>query len=239
MSVYVLVLPLLLLFGLYKRHKIPSNTSDDDDEFIPLRNRRNSAKDDILDSLQFLDENYEAKFWFWELLEIARKFLLTCGIEYFGGKSLSGVAIAAMIANVFLVLHAHFKPIKRKSEQLLQLLSLTVISLSLMLGTLIALQDATSNILAVEDAYDRKVFSIVVMLVNALFVIFLLGRLVFCGYKAMKAVRENEGSCKLLQWLIFFVTDEDTQTQTRLSTQSFGQHANEMSAFADDEPEDK
>ena len=81
-----------------------------------------------------------------------------------------------MIANVFLVLHAHFKPIKRKSEQLLQLLSLTVISLSLMLGTLIALQDATSNILAVEDAYDRKVFSIVVMLVNALFVIFLLGK---------------------------------------------------------------
>ena len=55
----------------------------------------------------------------------------------------------------------------------------------------------------------------------------------------MKAVRENEGSCKLLQWLIFFVTDEDTHTQTRVSTQSFGQHANEMSAFADDEPEDK
>ena len=69
--------------------------------------------------------------------------------------------------------------------------------------------------------------------------LFLPGRLVFFGYKAMKAVRENEGSCKLLQWVIFFVTDEDTQTQTRLSTQSFGQHGNEMSAFADDEPEDK
>ena len=65
MSVYVLVLPLLLLFGLYKRHKIPSDTPNDDDEFIPLRNRRNSAKYDIFNSLQFLDENYEAKFWLW------------------------------------------------------------------------------------------------------------------------------------------------------------------------------
>ncbi len=256
MSVYVLLLPLLLLFGLYKRHKIPSDTPDDDNEFIPLRNRRNSARDDILSSLQFLDENYEAKFWFWELLEIARKFLLTCGIEYFGGKSLSGVAIAAMIANIFLVLHAHFKPIKRKSEQLLQLLSLMVISLSLMLGTLIALQDATSNILAVEDSYDRNVFSIVVMLVNGLFVIFLIGkcsilinllfeqflslsgRLVFCGYKATKTVRENEGSCKLLPWLIYFIIDEEANTEARVSTQSFDQHGNGMSAFADDESED-
>ena len=50
-----------------------------------------------------------------------------------------------------------------------------VISISLMLGTLIALQDAISNILAVEDACDCKVFSIVVMLVNGLFVILLIG----------------------------------------------------------------
>ena len=64
-----------------------------------------------------------------------------------------------MIANVFLVLYAHFKPIKQKSEQLLQLLSLMVISLSLMLATLIAMQKATAKISASEDEYDRRVFS--------------------------------------------------------------------------------
>ena len=62
MSVYVLLLPLLLMIGLYKRHKVSSDTPDDDDEYIPPWNRRNRAKDDILSSLQIWDENYEAKF---------------------------------------------------------------------------------------------------------------------------------------------------------------------------------
>ena len=178
MSVYVLVLPLLLLWGLFKRHRMTKDHQvciTNDDDFVILCDRRSSSKDDLLKSLDFLDENYERKFWFWESLEIARKFLLTCGIEYFGGSSLSGVAIAAMIANVFLVLHAHFKPIKRKSEQLLQLLSLMVISLSLMLATLIALQEATAKISASVDEYDRRVFSVVVMLVNGLFALCILG----------------------------------------------------------------
>ena len=62
--------------------------------------------------------------------------------------------------------------------------------------------------------------------------------MVFCGYKAMKTVRESEGSCKLLPWLIHFFVDEEAYTETRVSTQSFEQHCNEMSAFADDELED-
>ena len=37
---------------------------------------------------------------------------------------------------------------------------------------------------------------------------FVVGRMVFCGYKAMKAVRANYSGCRLLLWLIHFVTDE-------------------------------
>ena len=176
MAAYVVLLPLLLLYGLFKRRRLLTSYSASYDKVVLLKKRSNEMVDDFLRSLEFLDENYKTKFWYWELLEIARKSLLTCGLAYFGSSSLSGVAISALIANLFLLLHAQLKPIKRKSEHSLQLMSLLVISLSLMLGTLISLEKATSA-LSVEsdDDSDRRVFSVIVLMVHGIFVLYLLG----------------------------------------------------------------
>ena len=184
--------------------------------------------EDLLKSLEFLDENYETKFWYWELLEIVRKLLLTCGLTYFGSGSLSGVAIASLIANLFMLLHAQFEPIKRKSEHSLQLLSLLVISLSLMLGTLIALEQATPNdAITSDNATDRRVFSIIVLLVHGVFLTYLLGmyrlvcsylltillclcvlgRALFAAYRSVKKVRSIEGGFKLGPFLIYFFSE--------------------------------
>ena len=64
--------------------------------------------------------------------------------------------------------------------------------------------------------------------------------MVFCGDKAMKTIRVNEGNCKLLPWLIYFVVDKKAYTETPVSRISFVQDGNEMSmsTFADDELED-
>jgi hypothetical protein len=176
MVVYVVLLPLLLVLGLYKRRGFIKSQSSSDEEFVALKERYSRSWEDFFKSLEFLDENYKTKFWYWELLEIARKFLLTCGLTYFGSDNLSGVAIAALIANLFMLLHAQFEPVKRKSEHSLQLLSLLVISLSLMLGTLIALEQATSDDTTPSDnADDRCVFSVIVLLVHGIFVTYLLG----------------------------------------------------------------
>ena len=176
MAMYVVLLPLLMLYGLSRRRRLLTLYPVSDEKVVSLKKRENEPKDDFLTSLEFLDENYKTKFWYWELLEIARKFLMTCGLGFFGSSSLSGVAIAAFIANVFLLLHAQFKPIKRKSEQLLQLMSLLVISLSLMLGTLISLEKATcAGSGPSDEATDRHIFSVIILLVHGFFVLYLLG----------------------------------------------------------------
>ena len=185
-AVYVIALPCLVLWGLLVRHRNQSRSQHDeeanrDGQLEPLlvqsAPRDVSVKTELLESLAFLDENYLSRFWYWELTEIVRKFLLTCGVEYYGNSSLSGVAIAALIANVFLLLHSQFKPIKRKSEHWLQLFSLLVVSLNLMMATLVALQQATST----SDRaalHDRTAFSVIVISVNGFFFLYLIGDVV-------------------------------------------------------------
>lgn len=173
---YVIALPLLAAWALFKRHRLKqcvSRLHADELHFEESMTASREAKDDLMDSLQFLDENYQARFWYWELTEVVRKLLLTCGVQYFGNSSLSGVAIAAIIANLFLMLHAQFKPIKRRSEHWMQLISLLIVSSNLMMGTLIALQEANSS--EESRTTDYVVFSVIVLLVNASFVLYLTG----------------------------------------------------------------
>jgi hypothetical protein len=190
MAAYVVVLPCLVFWGLAVRHRKQSlsQSEEENDTDGQLQRllmqpspglRHVSVKTELLESLAFLDENYQPRFWYWELTEMGRKFLLTCGVEYYGNSSLSGVAIAALIANVFLVLHAQFKPIKRKSEHWLQLVSLLVVSLNLMMATLIALQQATSasDNVALED---RSAFSVIVIVINGCYFLYLIGEVVVC-----------------------------------------------------------
>jgi hypothetical protein len=160
-----------------------------------------SVKDDILESLAFLDENYRSRFWYWELTEILRKFFLTCGVQYYGSNSLSGVAIAALIANVFLLLHSQFKPIKRKSEHWLQLISLLVVSLNLMMATLVVLQQATSTTDS-SDLHDRAAFSIIIIIVNAFFVIYLIGGLAVAATRACRSTYLRPGRRRCLRCVI-------------------------------------
>ena len=175
LMIYVIGLPVLMLAGLYFKfkHAKKSTTGLGYDELSeeiqalqPL-----GLRDNFILSLHFLDENYKSNFWYWEVTEIMRKFLLTCGIQFFGQKSHSDIAIAALLANLFLLLHAQFNPIKRKADHWLQLLSLLVISLNLMLGTLMALlhQDNSLDI-------DQDVVSVTILSVNGLFVLFILGK---------------------------------------------------------------
>ena len=179
--IYVIALPCLAAWALLKRHRsnhrsqinpdsILLQVSETDEDNVSVKR---SVADDLMDSLQFLDENYKSKFWYWELVEIVRKLLLTCGVQYFGKNGLSGVAIAAIFANIFLMLHAQFKPIKRTSEHWLQLLSLMLVSCNLMMGTLIALQQGTAP--ETESSTDSVVFSVIVLLVNAGFMVYIGG----------------------------------------------------------------
>ena len=136
----------------------------------------------VYDSLTFLHSDYEERFWFWEVVEMARKLILTSGLLFFTRGSATELAIASILANVFAVLHAQFHPIRQslKWQHALQLLSLSVIALNIMLGVLkISSEDGGHN-LGIDNAnynsrVDETVFEFLFYIVNGVFFIILIG----------------------------------------------------------------
>ncbi|XP_062500180.1 uncharacterized protein LOC134177418 [Corticium candelabrum] len=98
-----------------------------------------------------------------------------------------------------------------------------------MLGTLITLQEATAdNLTTSNDVNDRRVFSIILLLVHAFFVTYLIGRLVFSVHVAIKRVRSSNRRDKLIaDFFIYLFTDEDSAG--RSDHKDAIQNRNEMS----------
>jgi hypothetical protein len=139
----------------------------------------------LYSALSFLDGSYEPRFWYWEVLEMTRKLILTSGLQFFGRGSATELAMAGIIATAFAILQAYHKPMKKslKGQQLLQLVSLSLISLNIMLGVL-QMVDLNEGLTSVSDS-DYKtaspssgktvVFAVLFYAVNGLFVFLFIG----------------------------------------------------------------
>ncbi|XP_071852161.1 uncharacterized protein [Apostichopus japonicus] len=77
--------------------------------------------------LNFLCENFKPGFWFWEILELARKVTQTMLITLLGWDDPLTKLITIGVSVLFLTLHVKFSPMKNPFEQRLQLFSLAVI----------------------------------------------------------------------------------------------------------------
>ncbi|XP_065831567.1 uncharacterized protein [Oscarella lobularis] len=160
---YVVVLPLLLLIALKLKRREGLTAR----KLKPL-----SLRGDFLTSIQFLDSNYKDHFWYWEMVEIGRKMVLTVGMGFFGEQSHSGIALATLLATVFLVLHAQLQPVRRRFEHWMQLVALSVISTNLMMGALVLLSFRDKRDPGYNSLVDRKTFSGIVIAANTFYLLF-------------------------------------------------------------------
>ena len=142
--------PVLLLFGLfclfrsrkYEDPYVTLNADECDDEQsyrlaadeILETSSRMSRNETTNFALKFLHENYKPSCWYWEVIEMYRKLLLTSVLTIFASESKIILAVAIMLSSFFTILHAYAKPIKNSFENLLQLISLSVIPLNLCIG---------------------------------------------------------------------------------------------------------
>ena len=163
---YVVILPLLLFTAL----KLKRREGLTAHMFKPL-----SLRSDFLTSIQFLDSNYKDQFWYWEMVEIGRKMVLTVGIGFFGKQSHSGIALATTLATLFLVLHAQLQPVRRRFEHWMQLIALSVISTNLMMGTLVLLSFRDKKDPGYNSLVDQKTFSGIVTVANSVYLLFVAG----------------------------------------------------------------
>ena len=114
---YPIAFPLLLLVLIWK-----------------YRNPQES--EELAFGLKVFYENYENKYWFWEILEMYRKVTFISFILLFSSESRSQIYVAVLTASLSGIMYTIFRPIKGKFEDILQTFVLWIIFFNVCLGAL-------------------------------------------------------------------------------------------------------
>ena len=104
---------------------------------------------EISQGISFLYENYSPSCWFWEVVELARKVVLTSAFALVGAESRTHLGVAALVSGLYTVVFAHYKPVSDTFEYWLQLVSLLATSVNMSVGMLLKIPAqvvVTSNV---------------------------------------------------------------------------------------------
>ena len=136
-------------------------------------------RSEAVTGLRFLFENYRSDCWYWELVEMIRKLILTSGLILIGGESRAYVGLACVVSGLFGIAFAHKTPISDPFENKLQLTALAVTFVNLGIGAISKIPK--ENIPTDIDPYvDSVLFDVMVFCANALVMGMLAGNLVNC-----------------------------------------------------------
>ena len=79
-------------------------------------------------AMRFFYEDYQPRFFFWELIDMVRKLLLTSIIMFVGQADYTQLAVGTVLATVALVLHSIFWPFEDRISNRLQFVALASIA---------------------------------------------------------------------------------------------------------------
>ena len=120
-----------------------------------LKSSGNTKKDNATNAvsvgMSFIYENYSRQVWFWEVIELLRKLILTSVLVLIGTESRWYIGSSAIFAGLCAVFFALYKPIPDRFEYWLQLTSLLVTFVNLMVGLMLKIPDD-----AVVAAADKR-----------------------------------------------------------------------------------
>ena len=133
-AIYVILFPVALLYNLQKSDLLSSKNRSESDDFHSDNTADSNSSFVTNDSpilpspswLNFFCENYKKNFWFWEIVELARKITQTLLITLFGWESRLTVILTTCISVLFLLLHARYRPMKNSYEHGLQVITIYV-----------------------------------------------------------------------------------------------------------------
>ena len=110
--------------------------------FLIYRFRDSRAGENISFGLRVFFESYKERFWFWEIIEMYRKLILTSLVLFFGSDNLSQNGFTVVMVGTFGVAYTFLRPVKGKFEDRLQALVLWIIFFDVCLGTMYTSRDA-------------------------------------------------------------------------------------------------
>ena len=167
-TAYILALPTVSFIVLWRHRRATLSTSDGDI----------GSGGEVVAGLRFLFENYKPHSWYWELVEMSRKVIITSGLILVGQESRSFIGLAWIIAGMYGMVFAWFKPLQDTFENRLMSTSLAVTVVNLGIG-------AVSRIPAenISDAVDRHTdavaMKILILGANTLVIGLLVGKIIY------------------------------------------------------------
>ena len=160
-TAYIFVLPAAAFIAIWKQRRA-AMTKD------PERSQNQAFSQEMISGMGFLFVNYKSRSWYWELVETARKVILTSCLIFVGQESRSYIGLALVITGMYGFVFAWIKPLQDAMENTLMTTSLAVTVVNLIIG-------AVSRIPAeyiTTDSYsadtDALVFKILVFAANSL-----------------------------------------------------------------------
>ena len=158
---YVITLPTASFLALWRQRRMivaPNNTK-------VLQNSDHTTE--VTTGLRFLFENYKPRLWYWELVEMSRKVILTSGLILVGQESRSYIGLAWVMAGMYGMLFSWNRPIQEVAENRMMATSLAVTVVNLGIGAVSRIP--AENISTSSDAYvDAVLFKILVLGANTL-----------------------------------------------------------------------
>ena len=123
--------------------------------------------DEMMRGMQFLYENYNGASWYWEIIEMSRKVIVTSGLILVGQESRSYIGLAWVIAGMYGIMFAWNRPIQDAFDNLLMTASVGVTVFNLGVGSISKIP--AENLPAAAESYVETVmFNILVLAANTL-----------------------------------------------------------------------
>jgi hypothetical protein len=147
--------------------------------FILRHVRRSEDRHDketsaMLVGTRFLYENYSADCWFWEIVELARKIIVTSMLILMNAESRISLGLTSILSGLYSVLFAYYKPIEDTFEYWLQLASLMASSVNFTIGMLMKIpSDETSS--GINDQADTLMVTVLLVAANVFVLLLVAG----------------------------------------------------------------
>ncbi|XP_033095684.1 uncharacterized protein LOC117100199 [Anneissia japonica] len=157
--VYVVCFPLAVILVLYRRYKRH--------EVVGREEERPGTM-----GMRFFCKQYSNKFWYWEVIDMYNKATLAL-IANFKDDQASNMSYSLFITVILIALHLYLEPMKDKSDQRFQLLTLVFIIVNLSVGAIV---DIGEFVYTVDETilvlHDITPFILLLLNLSIVFVVF-------------------------------------------------------------------
>ena len=168
-TAYIIALPTASFIALWRQRRIIFAANGAESCHKP------GSSMEMITGLRFLFENYKPRSWYWELVEMSRKVILTSALILVGQESRSYIGLTLVIAGMYGIVFSWIRPMQDAFENRLMSTSLAVTIVNLAIGAVSRIP--SEDISGSSYTYvDMVLFKILVFGANTMVIGLLLGK---------------------------------------------------------------